>query len=62
MPMWCLQSNECIACTGGCVGYESEREAMREARADFWRRVCELPEIKSAMDTTWSGGRLPLAT
>lgn len=42
MTFWCIQDNECLACVGGCVGYEWKREAMRERRADFWRRISEL--------------------
>lgn len=46
MPMWCLMSNECLACVGGCVGYEAKREKMQAARDAYSRAIAELPETK----------------
>jgi hypothetical protein len=48
MPMWCLQENECLGCTGGCEGYETKREAMAEQRAAYWSAVSNLPANKEA--------------
>lgn len=46
MPMSCLLDNECLACLGGCEGYERKEDTMREARASYWRAVESLPESR----------------
>lgn len=48
MPMWCLADNECLACSGGCVGYESKREKMADQRAAYQRAVAAHPDAISA--------------
>ena len=52
MPLWCIQENECLACQGGCEGFETKRVKMREAREAFWRAVRATPEWR-AMEDEW---------
>ncbi len=42
MTRWCLQDNECLACGGGCVGYDSKKEKMKRARKRYWQIVNKL--------------------
>lgn len=57
MPLWCLQDNECLACPGGCEGYETKREVMRVPRAKFWDAMLAPSAKENDMDQKYQAAQ-----